>query len=79
MDIEKIVQDIFERNIGLNQEMLYKAITSENVKDCIRDALKLHLSDVRNSVCRTFCMNGKTTSATKCMFCGREKWEHEAN
>jgi hypothetical protein len=27
-------------------------------------------------LCRTFFPDGKTTSATKCQFCGKEKWEH---
>ena len=27
-------------------------------------------------LCRTFLSDGTTTSATKCRFCGKEKWEH---
>ena len=34
------------------------------------------LFNVSNSVCRTFMADGTTTSATKCKFCGKEKWEH---
>lgn len=26
--------------------------------------------------CSTFLSDGTTTSATKCRFCGKEKWEH---
>lgn len=26
--------------------------------------------------CKTFLPDGKTTSATRCQFCGKEKWEH---
>ena len=27
-------------------------------------------------LCRTFFSDGKTTSATRCQFCGKEKWAH---
>lgn len=27
-------------------------------------------------LCRTFLPDGRTTIATKCQFCGKEKWEH---
>ena len=41
--------------------------------------LELHTEQLRkhavsNSVCRTFMADGKTTSATNCIFCGKEQW-----
>lgn len=27
-------------------------------------------------LCRTFLSDGTTSSATKCRFCGKEKWQH---
>jgi len=30
-------------------------------------------------LCQTFFPDGKTTSATKCQFCEKEKWEHQEN
>lgn len=27
-------------------------------------------------LCQTFLSDGTTSSATKCRFCGKEKWEH---
>lgn len=37
---------------------------------------KLSVSGRSEQLCRTFFPDGKTTSATKCQFCGKEKWEH---
>lgn len=39
-----------------------------------KQALRIH--DVGRSEHRTFFPDGRTTSATKCQFCGKEKWEH---
>lgn len=35
-----------------------------------------NVSGRSEQLCRTFFPDGKTTSATKCQFCGKEKWEH---
>lgn len=41
------------------------------------EALRQPLVMVRSKqLCRIFFPDGKTTSATKCQFCGKEKWEH---
>lgn len=43
---------------------------------------KLKLLGIANVVgqseqlCRTFLSDGTTSNATKCRFCGKEKWEH---
>lgn len=37
---------------------------------------KVDVSGRSEQLCRTFFPDGKTTSATKCQFCGKEKWEH---
>lgn len=39
MDIEKTAQEIFDKNIGSNQELEYKKITAEDVMTCIREAI----------------------------------------
>lgn len=36
----------------------------------------VHGNEAGKGVCRTFYPDGKTTSATTCMFCGKEKWQH---
>ena len=44
-----------------------------------REVKKLSLGGVvgrSEQLCRTFLSDGTTTSATKCRFCGKEKWEH---
>jgi len=38
--------------------------------------LLFSVSGRSEQLCRTFFPDGKTTSATKCQFCGKEKWEH---
>ena len=41
------------------------------------EALRIHdVVGQSEQLCRTFFPDGKTTSATKCQFCGKEKWEH---
>lgn len=49
----------------------------------LMDEYAMHLAknisfnlSVSGQVCRTFFPDEKTTSATKCQFCGKEKWEH---
>lgn len=42
-------------------------------------AYQLRKHAVSDPVCRTFMADGKTTSATKCIFCGKEQWEHPLN
>lgn len=40
---------------------------------------QLRLCDVvrqSEQLCRIFLSDGTTSSATKCRFCGKEKWEH---
>lgn len=34
------------------------------------------ISGQSEQLCQTFLPDGKTTSASKCQFCGKEKWEH---
>lgn len=38
--IDEVATMIFEKNIGINQELQYKIITVEEVKACIADALR---------------------------------------
>ena len=41
----------------------------------------LHITPIEGrseQLCRTFLPDGTTTSTTKCRFCGKEKWEHQA-
>lgn len=56
-------------------------IEIENAQDTLCKAWEelLRLYNVvgrSEQLCRTFFPDGKTTSATKCQFCGKEKWEH---
>ena len=37
-----------------------------------------NVSGRSEQLCRTFFPDGKTTSATKCQFCGKEKWSIKA-
>jgi len=46
-------------------------------KNMTNDLFRLfNVSGRSEQLCRTFFPDGKTTSATKCQFCGKEKWEH---
>lgn len=48
-----------------------------NEQKAIKELLNLFIVSGRSEqLCRTFFPDGKTTSATKCQFCGKEKWEH---
>ena len=41
------------------------------------EQLRQHFVSGRSEqLCRTFLSDGTTSSATKCRFCGKEKWEH---
>jgi hypothetical protein len=45
--------------------------------EAVTEALRIHDVVGRSErLCRTFFPDGRTTSATKCKFCGKEKWEH---
>jgi len=45
----------------------------EKAADAILNLLQ---ADVSGQVCRNFLSDGKLTSATKCKFCGKEKYAH---
>ena len=74
---EQIIKDLMEAVHDIAKiKGENEALRNEN--KFLRELLtkQLNILPVSNSVCRTFMADGKTTSATKCIFCGKEQWEH---
>lgn len=71
-------EEIFNAKAEYNKWL--KELTNDEkelVLEMINEAL--HQSNVvgrSEQLCRTFLSDGTKTSATKCRFCGKEKWEH---
>lgn len=84
VDVERVLIDKFQAIYGNNKTcimdielrgILDKVYANKMKPDEAQWKICV-LFNVSNSVCRTFVADGATTSATKCKFCGKEKWEH---
>jgi hypothetical protein len=79
VEIYNLIALIQGRNLNLYQRSLamqewYKLL---NHIDEMEQALSLGAVVGRSEQsCRNFLSDGTTTSASKCIFCGKEKWEH---
>ena len=73
----KTPEEIFEECLqarGIDRIGLQDAEVYEAGLDAIKQALTIH--NVSDMLCGSFEVDNKTSSATKCKNCGREKWEH---
>ena len=75
-------EEMFLAEMGIHTQTIIKGDYTAKYK--LKDLLKMYAEqcNIANVVgrseqlCRNFLSDGTTTSATKCRFCGKEKWEH---
>lgn len=77
---EKVKMNLIARGFGnetmLNNRGLIGATIDETILEVVKNLRIADVSGRSEQLCRTFFPDGRTTSATKCQFCGKEKWEH---
>ena len=74
---EEILKEATKGTLNINEgSPLHDAVMKAMDEYADQEVKKLNMPGVSNSVCRIFMADGKTTSATKCIFCGKEQWEH---
>jgi len=77
--MEDKVLEIIERyaEFDYTKDEHTEYLNKEDFIKVAQEIVKLFaISDVSNSVCRTFVPDYSTSSATKCKICGKEKWQH---
>lgn len=65
----------FQKEQGEQEHTMIYEIDLPKILKAFTEHL-LNVGGQSEQLCRTFFPDGKTTSATKCQFCGKEKWEH---
>ena len=79
MNIEdQIKQKLRMRGFGDSVLLNNRGLINATIDDTILTVFKANIQGEPKeaSTCRTFMAEGSTTSATKCFFCGKEKFEH---
>lgn len=76
--IEKIEKGIITlAEFTEDQQSFIRGIVKLSFNEGLEQALRIHdIVGRGEQLCRTFLSDGTTSSATKCRFCGKEKWEH---
>jgi len=77
MDKAKEILHKHTKSANCRSDLMKNPFLEQAVLNAINEALRIHDVVGRSEqLCRTFLSDGTTSSATKCRFCGKEKWEH---